>query len=103
MRATVSNHFFSLHHRRRWLLSWFMRPKFVLSLLLLTLLVITAAALLKQHLAPVKFEAEAAAPPAVATAPAPAPAAPKPAPVAVKTVTPEERQAAIEAEEKKLN
>jgi hypothetical protein len=78
-----------------------MRPKFVLSLLVLACLVVVAAMLLNQYLSPVKPKPVATVAPAVA--PAPAPPVVKPAPVIVKIQTPEDREAAIKAEKDRLN
>jgi hypothetical protein len=81
-----------------------MRPKFVFALLLLALLVLGAAFLLKQH------SGNSAAPPPVNESVTPAPVAsvappPTPipaAPAATNAPTPEQRQAAIDAETDRL-
>jgi len=83
-----------------------MRPKFIFALLLLALLVLGAAFFLKQHLG------NTATPPPVTESATPAPVAnvappPAPAPVAATPVvtnapTPEQHQAAIEAEADRL-
>ena len=73
-----------------------MRPKFVFALILLAVLVSGAIFLLKQHSSTAK--PETARPPATTMSVAPPVPAPSSAPVAVKTLTPEERQAAIDAE-----
>jgi CheY-like chemotaxis protein len=80
-----------------------MRPKFVLAILLAAGLIIGTIIFLKPHSSvPVPDVAPA---PAVSAAPAPTPApAPAPAPVVVKkTLTPEEHQAAIDAETDRLS
>ena len=79
-----------------------MRPKFVLAILLAAGLVISAAVFLKPHSsAPVPDSVPA---PVASVAPAPAPApVPTPAPVVKKTPTPEEHQAAIDAETDQLS
>jgi hypothetical protein len=80
-----------------------MRPKFVLAMLLLASLALGAVLYLKQH------RGQVAAPPAspeIATQATPPPSnvvtrvapPPAPAPVATNTLTPEQRQAAIDAE-----
>jgi len=78
-----------------------MRPKFVLAILLAGVLAVGAIIFLKQHSpAPVPDVTPA---PAASAAPMPAPA-PAPAPVVVKkTLTPEDRQAAIDAETDRLS
>jgi hypothetical protein len=79
------------------------RPKFVLAILLAGALAIGAIVLLKPHSsAPVPEPAPA---PAASASPTPAPApTPAPTPVVVKkTPTPEERQAAIDAETDRLS
>jgi hypothetical protein len=78
-----------------------MRPKFVLLILLAGVLAIGAVFFLKPHSSP---PAPDIAPvPAVSAAPAPEPA-PAPAPMVVKkTATPEEREAAIDAETDRLS
>jgi CheY-like chemotaxis protein len=70
--------------------------------LLSAFLVVAVAVLLKQHLSPVKPKPVAAAPAAPVVVPAPVPPAVKPAPVIVKTLTPEDREAAIKAEQNRL-
>ena len=81
-----------------------MRPKFFFALLLLALLVLGAAFLLKQHLGnaatppPVNESATPAPVVSVAPPPAPVPAAP----ASTITLTPEQRQAAIDAETDRL-
>lgn len=108
MRATVSNQLFYLHHRRRRIESNFMRPKFVFFLLLSVFLAVVAAVLLKQYLIPVSPKPVAAAPPAVAPAVAPtvAPAPAQPvvmaAPMVIKSLTPEEQEAANKSETDRL-
>jgi hypothetical protein len=79
-----------------------MRPKFVFSLLISACLVVVGAVLLKQYLSPVKSKPVAIAPAAPVVAPAPVPPAVKPAPFIVKTQTPEQREAAIKAEQDQL-
>jgi hypothetical protein len=75
-----------------------MRPKIVFAVLTFAALVIVAVVLLKQH-SQTQIPVVAVAP--VATnAPVPAPV---PVPVIVKTMTPEERQAAIDAEKDRLS
>src|ERR1035437_4153950 len=77
-----------------------MRPKFILTILLAGVLAVGAIIFLKQHSsAPVPNVAPA---PAVSSAPTPEPA-PAPAPVVTKTLTPEERQADIDAETDRLS
>lgn len=85
-------------------LSWLMRPKFVFFLLLLVFLVVAAAVLLQKNLSPDKLKPESAAPSVVAPAAVPPPALPAPVavPAVVKILTPEERQAAINAEKEQL-
>jgi len=83
-----------------------MRPKFIFALLLLAFLVLGAALFLKQHLE------NTAAPPAGPEIAAPAPVAsnvvaiivppPAPAPAVTNVLTPEQRQAAIDAETDRL-
>jgi len=87
-----------------------MRPKFVFALLLLALLALGAVFFLKQHLgnvapSPTSPESATPAPPpasnvmtSVAPPPAPIPAAP----ASTITLTPEQRQAAIDAETDRL-
>jgi CheY-like chemotaxis protein len=78
-----------------------MRLKFVFAILLSTALVIGAIVFLKPHpVIPVPAVAPAPAAPAPEPAPVPAPA---PAPVVKKTLTPEDRQAAIAAETDRLS
>jgi len=77
-----------------------MRPKFVFAVLLLALLALSAIFFLKQHLGNV---APSPAPPPASTvvasvAPPPAPAPIPAAPASTITLTPEQRQAAIDAE-----
>jgi hypothetical protein len=80
-----------------------MRPKFILAILLVAALVIGAIIFLKQHpFAPVPEVAPAPAASAAAPTPALAPA-PAPAPFVKKALTPEERQAAIDAETDRLS
>jgi hypothetical protein len=93
-----------------------MRPKFLIALLLLTLLACSAMFFLKQHISPVPAPesvsvatapapAIAPKPMSVATVPAPEPVSVAPAPVRVvvkKTMTQEERQAAIDDETDRL-
>jgi hypothetical protein len=83
-----------------------MRPKFVVVLLLLASLVLGAVFFLKQHLGNV---APSPAPPpasnvvaSVAPPPVPAPAPIPAAPASTITLTPEQRQAAIDAETDRL-
>jgi hypothetical protein len=81
-----------------------MRPKFVFAMLLLALLVLGAAFYLKQHLGNV---APSPAPPpasnvVASVAPPPAPAPVPAAPVSTNTLTPEQREAAIDAEMDRL-
>jgi HEAT repeat protein len=80
-----------------------MRPKVVIALLLPILLFLGMVLLFKQHAANASKPAEVAPAPTI-TSVAPAPAlAPAPAPVVVKkTVTPEEREAAVNAEKDRL-
>ena len=83
-----------------------MRPKFVFALLLLALVVLGAVFFLKQHLGNVA--PSPAAPPAsnvvasVAPPPVPVPAPIPAAPAATNAPTPEQRQAAIDAETDRL-
>ena len=85
-----------------------MRPKFVLALLLVVLLVLGAAFLLKQHLGNVSTPApatlESATPALVASvAPPPVPVPVAAAPVvATNALTPEQHQATIDAETDRL-
>jgi hypothetical protein len=82
-----------------------MRLKVAIALLLPTLLFLGAVILFKQHAANAAKPAEVAPAPAITSvAPASVPApAPAPAPVVVKkTVTPEEREAAVNAEKGRL-
>jgi hypothetical protein len=83
-----------------------MRPKFVFALLLLALLVLGAAFLLKQHWenagTPPPVTESVTPAPVVSVAPPPAPAPAVTAPVAANTLTPEQRQAAIDAETDRL-
>ena len=78
-----------------------MRPKVVIALLLPILLFLGMVLLFKQHAANASKPAEVAPAPAITSvAPTPTPA---PAPVVVKkTVTPEEREVAINAEKDRL-
>ena len=79
-----------------------MRPKVVIALLVLALLVLGGAFLLKQQATNASKPAEVAPAPAITSvvpAPVPAPAAPV---VVKKTVTPEEREVAVNAEKDRL-
>ncbi len=79
-----------------------MRPKFVLALLLLAFLAVSAAVLLRQPKPSAK--SQTTVPPVVVAPAAPSAYVPPPAPTpaAVKTPTPEERRAAIDAEKDRL-
>jgi len=87
-----------------------MRLKFILGLLVVVLLVLGGGLLLKQHLGnapvPAPASSEAAAPPVVSNAVADVAPPPPPAPVSAAPVssslTPEQRQAAIDAELERL-
>jgi hypothetical protein len=89
-----------------------MRPKFVFALLLLAFLVLGGVFLLKQHLGkkatppPVTESVTPAPPPAsnvvVSIAPPPAPVPVPAAPVSTNALTPEQREAAIDAETDRL-
>ena len=84
-----------------------MRPKFVFALLLLALLTLGAAFLLKQRLGntstPAPATLESATPtPVASVAPPPAPAPVPAAPTPTNTLTPEQHQAAIDAETDRL-
>jgi len=89
-----------------------MRPKFVFALLLLALLALGAVFFLKQHLgnvapSPTSPESATPAPPPASNvmasvAPPPAPAPIPAAPASTITLTPEQRQAAIDAETDRL-
>jgi hypothetical protein len=82
-----------------------MRPKFVFALLLLVLLVLGAAFFLKQHLGnaatPRPVNESVTPAPVARAAPSPAPA-PVPAAVPTNDLTPEQRQAVIDAETDRL-
>jgi hypothetical protein len=85
-----------------------MRPKFVIFLLVVTAMVLAGVFYLKNHLSPVPVVPPPASP-EVATVPvaeAPAKVAvspvPPPAPAPVVTLTPEQRQAALDAEIQRL-
>ncbi|HSY74116.1 MAG TPA: HEAT repeat domain-containing protein [Dongiaceae bacterium] len=79
-----------------------MRPKIILILSLPVLLVVAAVIFLKQHPSPAPEIAAAA--PATTITPAPAPVSmPVPAPVVARKMTPEEREAAIDAEKDRLS
>jgi hypothetical protein len=95
----VSNRFFisiteSSHYRL------LMRPKFILSIVLPALLIMSVVVLLRQSKPQAKSQIVTA--PAAPVAPPVYIAPPAPAPVAVKIPTPEERQAAIDAEKDRL-
>jgi len=81
-----------------------MRPKYVLMFLLLAGLVLGGGFLLKQRLGntPATPSAPEPAPAALSAAPPPAPLPVAAPPVATNTVTPEQREAAIEAEADRL-
>jgi hypothetical protein len=89
-----------------------MRPKFVFAMLLLALLALGAVFFLKQHLgnvvpSPTSPESATSAPPPASNvmasvAPPPAPAPIPAAPASTITLTPEQRQAAIDAETDRL-
>jgi hypothetical protein len=83
-----------------------MRPKFVFTLLLLAFLVLGAAFLLKPHWGnaptPPPVTESVTPAPVVSVAPPPAPAPVPAAPVATHVLTPEQRQAAIDAETDRL-
>ena len=84
-----------------------MRPKFIFALLLLALLALCTAFLLKQRLGntstPAPATLESATPaPVASVAPPPAPAPVPAAPAPTNTLTPEQHQAAIDAETDRL-
>jgi hypothetical protein len=81
-------------------------PKFVFAMLLLALLVLGAAFFLKQHLGnaatPPPVNESVTPAPVVSVAPPPAPAPSSAAPASTITLTPEQLQAAIDAETDRL-